>query len=120
MKGLKERLLKNLLKRLGNIESCEICTLSCLLDPQFKKWCFRSQEKLDDAVKLLVEKVQEECPIEISNEAEDVPIEVSEQDTNKNLFADMFKVIRSKAKAQSNNISSSTSAQSTVEDYLES
>ena len=120
VKGLKERLLKNLLKRLGNVESYDIYTLSCLLDPRFKKWCFRSQEKLDDAVKLLVEKVQEECPVEISNEAEDVPTEVSEQDTNKNLFADMFKVIRSKAKAQSNNISSSASAQSTVEDYLES
>ena len=65
-------------------------------------------------MKLLVEKVQVECLIEISNEAEDVPNEVSEHDTNKNLFADMFKVIRSKAKSQSNNISSSASAQSTV------
>ena len=63
----------NQVKGFSKIESCEIYTLSCLLDPRVKKWCSRSQEKLDDAVKLLVEKVQEECPIEISNEAEDVP-----------------------------------------------
>ena len=88
-KGLKRRLLENLLSRVGDLEEEEAYQLSSLLDPRYKQWCFK-EEKQEEAIKNLKRAVsnwsQSEADEENNQECDQEQASSSDSSSASNIF----------------------------------
>ena len=115
--GLKKRLLENLLKRVGVLESSETYQLATVLDPRFKQWAIRSPSNRSLAISNLKNKVRvftmeadEENNEEV--EEEEVPVKSS--------FNSVFARIRAEEqkKHHQSNIPKVDQLEEVIDEYL--
>ena len=116
--GLKKRLLKNLLERVGVLEESETYQLATLLDPRYKQWAIRSPSNRRFAITNLKNKLRVntmEADVENNEELEEeevIPV--------KSGFASVFARIRAteEQKHHKSNIPEVDNVEEVIDEYL--